>query len=102
MIDMYSPYISLIKKLFQNANIIIDKFHLINFISISLNKTRIKIMKYEKKQVQISTHLFKFLYHYFGLHPLFDKEPHSLNTYSHMFSTALDSVVSVIDSLEDD
>lgn len=25
-----------------------------------------------------------------------------LNTYSHMFSTALDSVVSVIDSLEDD
>lgn len=45
---MYSPYISLIKKLFQNANIIIDKFHLINFISISLNKTRIKIMKYDK------------------------------------------------------
>ena len=45
---MYSPYISLIKKLFQNINIIIDKFHLINFISISLNKTRIKIMKYDK------------------------------------------------------
>lgn len=48
MIDMYSPYISLIKRLFQNVNIIIDKFHLINFISISLNKTRIKIMKYDK------------------------------------------------------
>ena len=26
----------------------------------------------------------------------------TLNTYSHMFSTTLDSVVSVIDSLEDD
>ena len=26
----------------------------------------------------------------------------TLNTYSHVFSTALDSVVSVIDSLEDD
>lgn len=26
----------------------------------------------------------------------------TLNTYSHMFSTALDSIVSVIDSLEDD
>lgn len=26
----------------------------------------------------------------------------TLNTYSHMFSTALDSVVSVIDKLEDD
>ena len=74
MIDMYSPYISLIKRLFQNVNIIIDKFHLINFISISLNKTRIKIMKYDKNLLYISTHLFKFLYHYFGLHPLFDKE----------------------------
>lgn len=49
VIDMYSPYISLIKKMFPNANIIIDKFHLVNLISTSLNKTRIKIMKYNKK-----------------------------------------------------
>ena len=41
VIDMYSPYISLIKKMFPNANIIIDKFHLVNLISTSLNKTRI-------------------------------------------------------------
>ena len=47
VIDMYSPYISLIKKMFPNANIIIDKFHLVNLISTSLNKTRIKIMKYD-------------------------------------------------------
>ena len=37
---MYSPYVSLIKVMFPNANIIIDKFHLINLISTSLNKTR--------------------------------------------------------------
>ena len=49
VIDMYSPYISLIKKMFPNANIIIDKFHLVNLISNSLNKTRIKLMKYDKK-----------------------------------------------------
>lgn len=49
VIDMYSLYISLIKKMFPNANIIIDKFHLVNLISTSLNKTRIKIMKYDKK-----------------------------------------------------
>ena len=46
---MYSPYISLIKKMFPNANIIIDKFHLVNLISTSLNKTRINIMKKDKK-----------------------------------------------------
>lgn len=49
VIDMYSPYISLIKKMFPNAKIIIDKFHLIQLISTSLNKTRINLMKKDKK-----------------------------------------------------
>lgn len=49
VIDMYSPYISLIKKMFPNAEIIIDKFHLINMISTALNKTRINTMKNDKK-----------------------------------------------------
>ncbi|MBQ8892004.1 MAG: ISL3 family transposase [Bacilli bacterium] len=49
IIDMYSPYISLIKKMFPNASIIIDKFHLTQLISRSLNKTRIMIMKKFKK-----------------------------------------------------
>lgn len=47
-IDMYSPYVSLIKSMFPNALIIIDKFHLIQLISRSLNKTRIKVMKHDK------------------------------------------------------
>ena len=49
IIDMYSPYVSLIKKIFPNASIIIDKFHLVQLISRSLNKTRINIMKSNKK-----------------------------------------------------
>lgn len=49
IIDMYSPYISLIKKMFPNAKIIIDKFHLTQLISRSLNKTRINAMKNNKK-----------------------------------------------------
>jgi len=49
VIDMYSPYISLIKKMFPNAEIIIDKFHLIQLISTSVNKTRINLMKKDKK-----------------------------------------------------
>ena len=35
--------------MFPNAQIIIDKFHLVNLISVSLNKTRINIMKTDKK-----------------------------------------------------
>lgn len=48
-IDIYSPYISLIKKMFPNAKIIIDKFHLTQLISRSLNKTRIRVMNKDKK-----------------------------------------------------
>ena len=35
--------------MFPNANIIVDKFHLVNLISTSLNKTRINIMKKDIK-----------------------------------------------------
>lgn len=49
VIDMYSPYVSLIKAMFPNAKIIIDKFHLVQLISRALNKTRIKAMKNNKK-----------------------------------------------------
>ena len=48
VIDMDSPYVSLINKMFPNAQIIIDTFHLIQLISRSLNKTRIKAMKNNK------------------------------------------------------
>ena len=46
---MYSPYVSLIQKMFPNAKIIIDTFHLVQLISRSLNKTRIRAMKHNKE-----------------------------------------------------
>ncbi len=50
VIDMYAPYISLIKKIFPNAKISIDRFHLVQLVNRSLNKTRISIMnKYASK-----------------------------------------------------
>ena len=49
VIDMYTPYISLIKVMFPSAEIIIDNFHLTQLISTSLNKTRIKLMNNNKK-----------------------------------------------------
>lgn len=48
IIDMYSPYVSLIQKMFPNAQIIIDTFHLTQLISRSLNKTRIRTMEKTK------------------------------------------------------
>ena len=43
-IDMYDPYISLIKELFPNTKIILDRFHIVQLLSRALNKTRIKTM----------------------------------------------------------
>ncbi len=45
VIDMYSPYISLIKTCFPNAKIVIDKFHVVQLVNRSFNKTRIDITK---------------------------------------------------------
>ena len=61
VIDMHSPYISLIQKMFPNAQIIIDKFHLVNLISTSLNKTRINIMKHDKKNYNKLKRYWKLL-----------------------------------------
>ena len=44
-IDMYSPYISIIKELFVNAEIIIDRFHIVKLFTNSFNHTRIDTMK---------------------------------------------------------
>ena len=48
VMDMYKPYITLIKNNFPNANIIIDLFHIVQLISRSFNKTRIQAMKKDK------------------------------------------------------
>ena len=47
--DMYSPYMELVRALFPNARIIIDRFHIIQLISRSLNQTRTAVMKNDKK-----------------------------------------------------
>lgn len=44
-IDIYTPYMSLIKEMFPNAKIILDRFHIVNLLSRALNKTRINTMK---------------------------------------------------------
>ena len=48
VMDMYSPYIDLIKKWFSNAKIIIDLFHIVQLLTKNLNKTRINVMNQNK------------------------------------------------------
>ena len=43
-IDMYAPYIEVIKRLFPKAKIIIDSFHIIQALNRELNKTRTRKM----------------------------------------------------------
>lgn len=42
--DMYEPYVILVKKYFKNATIVFDKFHIVQNFSRALNKTRISYM----------------------------------------------------------
>lgn len=44
-IDIYQPYISLIKQMFPNAKIVFDRFHIVQLFTRALIKTRIKVMK---------------------------------------------------------
>ena len=61
VIDIYQPYIQLIKSLFPNAKISLDRFHLVQLISRSFNKTRVRIMKqYKSSNERYCNKLKKF------------------------------------------
>lgn len=44
-IDMYSPYIQVVKDCFPNAEMIIDRFHIVQLLNRALNQVRIQEMK---------------------------------------------------------
>lgn len=44
-IDMYAPYMSLLEEYFPKADIIIDRFHIVQLLNRSLQRTRIDTMK---------------------------------------------------------
>lgn len=43
-IDMYSPYLAVIKDCFPNAKLIIDRFHIVQHLNRALNRYRIEVM----------------------------------------------------------
>lgn len=44
-IDMYSPYLKIIHDCFPHAEMIIDRFHIVQHINRALNRLRIEVMK---------------------------------------------------------
>ena len=44
-IDMNASYQGVIKNLFPNVKIIIDRFHVVQLVTQAMNKTRVKIMQ---------------------------------------------------------
>lgn len=61
--DMYHPYILLAKKLFPNAKIILDCFHIIQHLGRAFNQTRIQIMN----QFDRKSKLYKAIKRYWKL-----------------------------------
>ena len=61
VIDMYSPYMSLIKTIFPKAKIILDRFHIVQLLNRSLNKTRVRVMNNNKEFYNILKRYWKLL-----------------------------------------
>ena len=61
VIDMYAPYMTLIKEVFPNAKIVLDKFHVIQLLSRALNKTRIRFMNQNKAFYHKFKHYWRLL-----------------------------------------
>lgn len=65
-IDIYPPYIKLIREMFPNAEIIIDRFHIIQNINREFNKYRIQLMnKYKNRNKE--SHKYTKLKNYWRL-----------------------------------
>lgn len=61
--DMFSPYYDIAKKLFPNAKIVLDRFHIVQHLSRAMNRLRIQIMN----QLDRKSHEYKALKRYWKL-----------------------------------
>ena len=56
--DMYSPYIQVVKDCFPNAEMIIDRFHIVQLLNRALNQVRIQ----EMSQILITINISRIAY----------------------------------------
>lgn len=57
--DMYTPYIGVVKKVFPNAEIVFDRFHIVQNVSRELNNYRVSVMKKIPEENQSIKKVFK-------------------------------------------
>ena len=60
---MFSPYYDIARKLFPNAKIVLDRFHIVQHLSRAMNRLRIQIMN----QLNKKSHEYKALKRYWKL-----------------------------------
>ncbi|EGQ3178818.1 transposase [Staphylococcus pseudintermedius] len=58
-IDIYEPYMSLIKDVFPKADIVVDKFHIVQAINRELNRCRVQAMNRFKNKDKPMYNKFK-------------------------------------------
>ena len=90
VIDMYKPYIVLIKTMFPNANIITDKFHTVQLINRALNKTRISLMNKDKLNYNKLKRYWKLLL----------RDRNSLNHYKFKRYTCFNHLMTEVDIVD--
>lgn len=61
--DMFSPYYDIARKLFPNAKIVLDRFHIVQHLSRAMNRLPIQIMN----QFDRKSHEYKALKRYWKL-----------------------------------
>ena len=63
IMDMFSPYYDIARKLFPNAKIVLDRFHIVQHLNRAMNRVRIQIMN----QFDRRSHEYKALKRYWKL-----------------------------------
>ena len=61
--DMFSPYYDIARKLFPNAKIVLDRFHIVQHLSRAMSRVRVQIMN----QFERKSHEYKALKRYWKL-----------------------------------
>ena len=87
--DMYKPYIDLAKKVFPNANIVVDKFHIVQLLTRELNKLRIN----EMKKLNTRSKEYKILKRYWKIPLTKNWELNSIYFYKNRYFKNMTSVV---------
>lgn len=97
VVDMNAAYFKLAKKLFPNASVIIDRFHLVQLISRSLNITRIKTMNHYRTSNLTDMKNYRKLKKYWKL---FLKDSNELNYRDYRYQRLFKSMLPETDVMD--